>query len=145
MTPVRYGIELEGPHKGLRTLVLLTVRQHRLEFVRDTLAKHSREADHVWVQCQPDERYDWPAVHEIRRAGFLVTAQVRDAADLPPKDMGRSVSLVWLIPAKYAQVAAVCTHATYFTPGGGSFAGHETRLAFRPFDEVNYESDEVWT
>jgi len=140
MTTARYGVELEGPHKGLRTLVLLSARHHRLQLVRRLAEQHQRVVDHVWVECQPGERYDWPQVSLLVGAGYKVTAQVRDDSDLPPT--GLQVALVWLVPHGYRQAAA----ASHFVAVRGEqlFTGAESALDYRPFNPAQFELDEVW-
>lgn len=136
---VRYGVELEGPHAGLETIVLLSSRHHNVHLIEALLKRHGRTASHVWLQCHGSERYDWRAVEAIARK-FKVTLQVRTASDLPPACL--DVGLVWRIPDKWAACASACSHATWF--GRGPFEGHETALRFRTFNQAEYDKDEIW-
>lgn len=140
----RYGEELEGAHKGQQTLVLLRAGHHSLALVTRLLARHWRTATHLWLQVLDGERYDWTRVAELRSAGYLLTLQVRDRDDLPPGWLREQVSLVWKVPAEYAEVALACGHLTAFGDGG-PFDGNESELRFRKFDAARYARDEEWT
>lgn len=142
---VRYGVELEGPFRGLSTLVLLSVRHHDVALVRRVLAEHMRTPEHVWAQAAHQrERLDWDRLAAIRDAGFRLTVQVRRPGDLPPsRGHAEGVGLVWRMPDRWRDVAAACSHGTVFM-GGGPFDGRETELRFRVFDAALYEEDEIW-
>lgn len=143
---LRYGRELEGSYKGRTTLVLLSARHHDLASVRQALDEHGKTADHLWVQCAGEaETLDWNKLGELAAVGFVLTVQVRDAADLPPAGLPwrHRLSLVWVVPAHYRMVAAACEWATVLWDGP-EFVGQEASLAWRAFDPRRYKEDESW-
>lgn len=140
---VRYGVELEGPHKGLPTVVLLSAAHHDLDLVLRLLFDRNRIANHVWMQVQDGEQWDWDRVAKFVHRGFKVTAQVRRREDLPPAELRGAVSLVWRVPDEYADVALACTHVAAFGPYG-PFDGNESELSFAKFNTAAYLEDEIW-
>jgi hypothetical protein len=148
LPPLRYGVELEGPHKGLRTLVLLSVAYHTTGALRQALAaKPGRPVDvqHVWLERQPWERYSWVHVRQLVAAlDVPMTLLAMDDADVPPPSLRRRLSLVWRVPDDCVSVARICGHLQVLD--GAPFEGAEVTVqGVRPFDAAAYGKDETWT
>jgi hypothetical protein len=148
LPPLRYGVELEGPHKGLRTLVLLSVAYHTADTLHKALAvKPGRPADvqHLWLERQPWERYSWHHVRQLFAAlDVPMTLLVMDDADVPPPSVRKRLSLVWRVPEDCVLAARTCGHMQVLE--GGPFEGSEVTVqGVRPFDTAAYGKDETWT
>lgn len=141
MTTVRYGVELEGRHKGRRTLVLLSGRHHDLGAVRRLLCRHKKAASHLWLELRRGERYDWRKVLRLSNAGFKVTALLRGPQDLPPLWVAGQVDFIWRVPDRYRALARCCGHLNVLR---AAFVGYEARLTWRALPTARYWKDETW-
>jgi hypothetical protein len=143
MPPFRYGVECEGPHVGEATLVLLSVRYQKPEVVSRELRRIGKAASHLWLQAQPDERFDWADVAALVALGYRATLLARGPADLPPPAVRASVAVCWLVPADCVDLAMAATHLTVHN-GPGAFDGHQSRLSMVKFNPDDYGKDLVW-
>lgn len=144
--PFRYGKEYEGSHFGKQTLILPCAEDHDVNVVYQLLSKRKAHAEHLWIETQPGERFNWFKVEQLLKAGYLVTAQVRHD-DLPPRELicDRGLSVVWMVPPAYHDVVMLADWIKV-VHGPGPFDGLEiSTKQRRSFPSGKYVSeDEVW-
>lgn len=143
MIPVRVGVELEGSHKGKRTLVLLTVAHMTTDIVLPIVREKGIE--HLWLERQPGESFDWHGVRQLlARTGLPATLLMLDDTDVPLFSLREQLSLVLRVPQYCARAARVASHLQVLS-GTGPFRGCELLVVnLREFNPDEYEKDEVW-
>lgn len=143
MIPLRVGTELEGPHKGKRTLVLLTTAHMTLEVVLPVVA--AKGVEHLWLERQPGEQFDWSDVEDILDVtGLPATLLMLCDDDVPVFSLRERLALVLRVPPAQRRAAVLASHLQVLS-GTGPFRGSELTIAGeRPFNPDDYAKDEVW-
>lgn len=146
MVNVRYGVEVEGAFKGLKTLILPSSQYHFSSVVDKIMGEHPEciYPMHLWLELQPGERFNWDDVRALVLL-FKVTLQVRYPVDTPPisllEQFGIRLSVVWMVPDEFASLAASSEYIKHATAPG---KGWEAEVVHTPFDPADYAKDEEW-
>ena len=143
MIPMRVGTELEGPHKGKRTLVLLTTAHMNLESVLPVVGV--KGVEHLWLERQPGEQFYWSDVEDLLDVtGLPATLLMLCDDDVPVFSLRQRLALVLRVPQAQRRAAAVASHLQVLS-GTGPFRGAELTVAGRrEFNPDEYAKDEVW-
>lgn len=141
--PLRVGVELEGPHKGKRTLVLLTVAYMRPELVLPVVRDF--KVEHLWLERQPGESFDWTAVSRLLAdTGLPATLLMVDDSDVPQFGLRQKLSLVMRVPQFQRHAAVLASHLQVLSDLGPFVGAELTVSGVRPFNPSDYEKDETW-
>lgn len=136
---VRYGVEVEGRFKGLKSLVLLRAEDHHR--VDQIIAEHNIEVEHVWLEVEhhPYARFSWPLI-EVLATRFKITVLVRDLLDLPVAEYDHEQICLVLRANEYMK--HLLLNVEYVQVATGLGTGYE--FSRRPLSVADYEGDEVW-
>ena len=143
---MRYGIEVEGPFKGRKTLILDRAAQHTPETLVATVLSTSTPlaVQHLWLEVQPHEMFDWDHVRALCDLSDLcVTVQASKPEDLPPIDLRAraNVGLVWCVDKRFMSLLAA---ADFIKAAHAPGIGYETPVHVRPFVLDDYKDDVAW-
>lgn len=147
LPPYRYGTEYEGSYYGCKTLILPSSIDHNLDTVERLRQQHGNApVDHLWIEVQPGEVFNWGGVKQLLGAGYRISVQVRTEADLPEPGLEWSgICIVWMAPPEFHKVLAACGWIKV-VHGPGAFDGFEIHANTRhKFPSEKYiTEDEVW-
>jgi len=127
------------------TIILPSATLHKPEVVEAAIRRNNPAVlpTHLWVETQADEKFNWSDVESLLTAGFKVTAQVREAEDVPPVALLENLDfgVVWMVPERFRDLLSSASHIKWaLSPGNG----YECELNHRHFDGADYVKDTIW-